>query len=59
MRRFELELNEDADSLDRIQQLFSHLYDILLIQKNDSFKGVEGGAVPHYIIKVDIEEKWI
>lgn len=59
MKRFELELNEDADSLDRIQQLFRHLYDILIIQQEDSFKGIEGGASPHYIIKVDVGEKWI
>ena len=57
--RYEVELNTDGQSVERIKGLFQHLYDILMIQREDSFKGIEGGASPHYIIKIDVNEKWV
>ena len=57
--KYELELNTDKQSLKRIQDLLQHLHSILMIQYNDSFKGIEGGASPYYKEKIDIKEEWI
>jgi len=59
MSRYELELNENAATLDRIHLLFNHLYEILRIQNNDSNDSIEGGAAVHYKIDINIEEKWV
>ena len=57
--RYELELNTDIKSLDRIKDLFTSLYDILMIQYNDSFDGLTGEASPHYVIKIDVKDEWV
>jgi hypothetical protein len=57
--KYELELHEDNETLDRIKELFDNLYNILLIQNKDSRDAVEGGAVVHYNIMITVEEKWV
>ena len=57
--KYELELNTDKQSLKRIQDLIEKLHDILLIQHNDSFKGITGGASLYYKVNIDIKEEWV
>ena len=57
--KYELELNNEISSVNRIKQLLDHLYDILTIQNEDSEKGIDSGAGVHYKIKIDVQEKWI
>ena len=57
--KYELELNTDKQSLKKIQALIEKLHDILLIQHNDSFNSIEGGASLYYNIKIDVNEKWV
>ena len=57
--KFLFDLNADKQSLKRIQDLFQHLRDILIIQHKDSIESVEGGASPYYKVSIDIKEEWI
>ena len=56
---YEVEINTDRESLRRIQELLEHNYNILKTLQDDSFKGIEGGASPHYKVRIELKEEWI
>ena len=56
---YEMEMNIEVGSLMRIKNLLDHYHNILKTLQDDSFKGIGGGASPHYKIKIQIEEEWI
>ena len=55
---YELELT-DKKSLKRIQDFFQSLYNVLRIQNEDSFEGINGGASVHYEVKIKVKEEWV
>jgi len=57
--KYELELNTDYKSLERIKRFFTKQYEILKIQHFDSFEGIEGGASPYYKVHIEIKEEWV
>lgn len=57
--KYLLDLDTNEKSLKRIQELFRHLRDILIIQHKDSIESVEGGASPYYKVNIDIKEEWV
>ena len=56
---YELEMNTDRASLRRIIDILEYQYEILRTLRDDSFKGINGGASPHHKIKIEIKEAWI
>lgn len=57
--KYELELNGEAKSANRIKQVIDNLQSTLIIQDEDSCNSVNGGAAVHYIIKIDVKEVWV
>jgi len=56
--RASFDLN-DIDSLNRINQYFKSLYDIMELKNKDSEESPEGGAACYYKITIIVEEKWV
>lgn len=57
--KYEMEMSTDRASVNRITDLIEHLYEIMRIQHEDSFKGIEGGASPYYKVNIEVKEEWI